>query len=120
VLGYQHSTKFVEDGELIGVGMVHPAGGSWLAFRLDPEKAKVAAGFDYFAIGVPDESSLRELAAHFDELGEHHGGVHRASHGWILPYLHDPNGHEVRFYTIQEHTSHDPTQTMREEHASRF
>jgi len=34
--------------------------------------------------------------------------VHRASLGWILPLLHDPDGHEVRFYTIQHHTSLDP------------
>jgi hypothetical protein len=30
--------------------------------------------------------------------------VHFASIGWILPLLHDPDGHEVRFYTIEHHT----------------
>src|SRR5579863_9544150 len=81
VLGYQRSTEFVEEGELKGIGMVHPAGGPGIAFRLDPEKARAAAGFDFFSIGVPDQTTLRELAAHLDELGERHGGVHRASHG---------------------------------------
>ena len=28
--------------------------------------------------------------------------------GWILPELHDPDGHEVRFYTHQHHTELDP------------
>jgi hypothetical protein len=34
--------------------------------------------------------------------------VHWASIGWILPELHDPDGHEVRFYTLQHHTELDP------------
>jgi hypothetical protein len=45
--------------------------------------------------------------------------VHFASIGWILPLLHDPDGHEVRFYTVQHHTDldddvvtvHDPRET---------
>src|SRR5580700_11664239 len=38
-------------------------------------------------------------------------GVHWASIGWILPELHDPDGHEVRFYTIQDHTELDPARS---------
>ncbi|MGV9834816.1 hypothetical protein ACWDUL_11550 [Nocardia niigatensis] len=30
--------------------------------------------------------------------------VHFATIGWILPELHDPDGHEVRFYTVEFHT----------------
>jgi hypothetical protein len=45
-------------------------------------------------------------------LGEQHAGVHWASIGWILPELHDPDGHEVRFYTIQHHTELDPGAVM--------
>jgi hypothetical protein len=53
-------------------------------------------------------------------LGETHAGVHFASIGWILPMLHDPDGHEVRFYTVEQHTEaggdavttiHDPRET---------
>ena len=35
------------------------------------------------------------------------GGVHRASIGWILPEVLDPDGHALRFYTMEHHT--DPT-----------
>ena len=35
--------------------------------------------------------------------------MHVASTGWILPLLHDPDGHEVRFYTIAHHTERDPS-----------
>jgi hypothetical protein len=30
--------------------------------------------------------------------------VQTATFGWILPMLHDPDGHEIRFSTISSHT----------------
>jgi hypothetical protein len=42
---------------------------------------------------------MDQLAARLTALGEQHAGVHWASIGWILPHLHDPDGHEIRFYT---------------------
>jgi catechol 2,3-dioxygenase-like lactoylglutathione lyase family enzyme len=107
-LGYQVHMEFVEQGRLMGVGLSHPNGGPPLALRLDPERARAAAGFDYFSIGVPDKDAIDRLAAGLTRLGEPHAGVHWASIGWILPELHDPDGHEVRFYTIQHHTELDP------------
>jgi hypothetical protein len=67
-----------------------------------------AAGFDYFSIGVADKAAIDDLAARLTRLGESHAGVHWASIGWILPLVHDPDGHEVRFYTHQQHTEHAP------------
>jgi len=107
-LGYEVAAEFVEDGQLMGCALAHSNGGPPLALRLDPDRARAAAGFDYFAIGVPSRDAIEELAAHLTTLGEEHAGVQRASLGWILPYLHDPDGHEVRFYTHQHHTDHDP------------
>jgi catechol-2,3-dioxygenase len=107
-LGYQVTAEIVEGGKLMGCALAHPNGGPRLALRLDPDRARAAAGFDYFAIGVPSREAIEELAAHLTTLGEEHAGVHRASLGWILPHLHDPDGHEVRFYTHQHHTDHDP------------
>jgi len=107
-LGYQVQMEFVEQGKLMGLAMVHPNGGPGFALRLDPERAAAAAGFDYFAIGVPDQAAITALAARLDELGESHAGVHYASIGWILPELHDPDGHEVRFYTTVHHTDASP------------
>lgn len=101
LFGYQVQMEFVEEGVLRGLALQHPAGGQQLALRLDPQRAEAAAGFDYFAIGVPDEASIRSLAGHLTALGEQHVGVHWATIGWILPMLHDPDGHEVRFSTQQ-------------------
>jgi catechol 2,3-dioxygenase-like lactoylglutathione lyase family enzyme len=130
-LGYQVSVEFVERGRLMGLAMRHPNGGPELALRLDPERAAVAAGFDYFAIGVPDQAAINDLANRLTALGESHAGVHFATVGWILPMLHDPDGHEVRFYTTEHHTQapddgvttiHDPRETAerreREHHAT--
>ncbi|TYK50550.1 VOC family protein [Actinomadura decatromicini] len=107
-LGYEVDIEFVEQGTLMGYAMRHPAGGPMLALRLDPERAVAAAGFDYFAIGVPGKSAIEELAARLTALGESHAGVHFATIGWILPELHDPDGHEVRFYTTAHHTDTGP------------
>ena len=107
-LGYQVRIEFVEQGRLMGYALSHPNGGPPLALRLDPERARAAAGFDYFAIGVPDKDAIDQLAARLTGLGEQHAGVHWATIGWILPQLHDPDGHEVRFYTHQHHTEPEP------------
>ena len=103
-LGYQVQLEFVEQGRLMGYTLAHPNGGPQLALRLNPERARAAAGFDYFAIGVPDREAIDRLAARLTGLGEQHAGVHWASIGWILPHLHDPDGHEIRFYTVTHHT----------------
>jgi len=107
-LGYRVAAEFVEQGTLMGYSMAHPAGGPSLGLRLDPDRARAAAGFDYFAIGVPDQAAIEALAARLTGLGEEHAGVHWASLGWILPELHDPDGHEVRFYTMEHHRQLDP------------
>jgi catechol 2,3-dioxygenase-like lactoylglutathione lyase family enzyme len=119
-LGYDVQVEFVEQGALMGYGLGHPAGGPDLGLRLDPDRARAAAGFDYFAIGVPDKAAMEALARRLDGLGQPHAGVHRASLGWILPEVLDPDGHALRFYTIAHHTDvvpgetatiHDPRET---------
>jgi len=107
-LGYRLTEEFHEHGELRGIGMEHPNGGPALALRLDPERARTAAGFDFFSIGAPDEDTIRALAERLTNLGEEHADVHPATFGWILPMLHNPDGHEVRFYTVEHHTEPDP------------
>jgi catechol 2,3-dioxygenase-like lactoylglutathione lyase family enzyme len=98
--GYEVLIDFVEDGVRMGVSMRHPNGGPDLALRRDPERARAAAGFDYFAIGVPGHDAIEALAARLEELGDAHDGVHRTPVGWVLLGLRDPDGHDVRFYTV--------------------
>jgi hypothetical protein len=86
---------------------VAPNGGPDLALRLDPERAVAAAGFDYFSIAVADKPAMEALANRFSTLGDDHGGVRLAGIGWVLPLLHDPDGHEVRFYANEQHKASD-------------
>ena len=99
-LGYEVMIDFVEEGVRMGVSMRHPNGGPDLALRCDPPRAEAAAGFDYFAIGVPGKDAIDALAAVFDANGDAHDGVHRTPVGWVLLGLEDPDGHSVRFYTV--------------------
>jgi len=99
-LGYQVMMEFVEDGVCMGVAMEHPNGGPSLALRFDPDRARAAAGFDYFAIGAPGHGAIEALAARLTTLGVDHEPVQRTPVGWVLLGVHDPDGHEVRFYTV--------------------
>ena len=99
-LGYEVMHEFVEDGVRMGIAMVHPNGGPDFAIRLDPERARAAAGFDYFAIGVPGHEAIDALAAALTDRGDHHDGVCRTPVGWVLLGVQDPDGHHVRFYTV--------------------
>jgi len=103
-LGYRPTIRFTRHGRATGLVMAHPNGGPMLGFVLDPVRAARASGFDYFSIGVPDKAAIEQLADHLSALGEKHAGVHFATAGWILPETHDPDGHEVRFYTTDHHT----------------
>jgi len=97
-LGYATQMQFKEHGTLMGVAMGHPQGGPPLALRLDPDLARRSAGFDFFAVGVPDEPTIHALADMFTDSGDNHAGVQRTPIGWVLTGVHDPDGHEVRFY----------------------
>lgn len=110
--GYRVVVEFREGDRLTGVSLDHPNGGPGLALVEAAELAKASAGFDYFAIGVPDRAAMLALADHLTALGDAHAGVHFATLGWILPLLHDPDGHEVRLYTQESHTDLDPDHVL--------
>ncbi|MFE6649959.1 VOC family protein [Nocardioides sp. NPDC057772] len=103
-LGYVTLIEFTKRGRTTGITMRHPNGGPLIGFVLDPDLATRASGFDYFSIGVRDKADLEKLAQRLAGFGEENAGVHFATIGWILPGTHDPDGHEVRFYTNDHHT----------------
>lgn len=69
-LGFELAVEFVEEGQLMGLLLRHPSGGPDLALRLDPARAEAAAGFEFFAIGVPDKECIEALAERLTNLGE--------------------------------------------------
>lgn len=84
-LGYQLGSEFVEQGVLMGIGLVHPAGGPDNALHLGPERSAGLGDFDFFSIGVPDKASNELLAERLTGLGEAHAGVYFAGIGWTSP-----------------------------------
>lgn len=94
---------FVEDGVLMGVAMSSQDGSLELALRQDSVRAKALAGFDPFALAVPTHSDLQQWRDRLDRLGEPHGGIVVGHIGWVIAGVHDPNGIEVRLYTVERH-----------------
>ena len=75
-LGYRAAIEFVEQGTLTGIAMSHPNGGPEFALRLDPARAQAAAGFDYFAIGVPSKEAIEDLGpAHLARRAARRGAL---------------------------------------------
>jgi hypothetical protein len=72
-----------------------------LAARHDPRRAAALAGFDPIALGVPTHADLEAWVSRLDALGQPHGGIVTGHRGWVLVGLHDPDGIEVRLYTIE-------------------
>ncbi len=100
VLGFVPDIDFVEDGTLMGVAMHDPGGTVRLALRHDPQRAAAFAGFDPIAFGAPGTAELEAWRSRLDELGEPHGGIGAGHDGSMLAGLHDPDGIEVRLYTV--------------------
>jgi catechol-2,3-dioxygenase len=102
VLGFQTEIEFVEEGVLMGVAMRDAANSLHLAFRSAPERAAALAGFDPIAVAVADRSELEAWARHLDELNQPNGGIVAGHIGWVIVGLTDPDGVEVRLYTLED------------------
>jgi catechol 2,3-dioxygenase-like lactoylglutathione lyase family enzyme len=100
VLDFALELEFVEDGVLMGVAMGDPSGTVRLGLRCDPDRAKAMAGFDPIAIGIPTAADLDAWRDRLTEAGEKHDGIVSGHTGRVLVGLHDPDGIEVRMYTL--------------------
>lgn len=103
VLGLEVDIEFVEDDTLMGVAMNDPGRSVCVALRLDPDLARAIKGFDPVAFAVATHADLLEWRARLDALDEPHGGVVTGHQGWALTGLHDPDGLELRLYTVERH-----------------
>ena len=86
----------------MGVALRDPEGSVCLAARHDPTRAAALAGFDPITLAVEDRGDL-ETWQRLDDLGERHGGIVAGREGWALVGLHDPDGIEIRLYTLESH-----------------
>ncbi len=104
-LGYRPVIEFRKRGRRTGwCWFTRPEDPS-SAWSLAPRRPTRRPGSTTSPSACPTGRASTSLADHFTALGEQHAGVQFASIGWILPRLHDPDGHEVRFYTVESHTT---------------
>lgn len=99
VLGFEVGTEFIEDGTLMGVALLDPAGSVQVALRLDAARAGALSGFDAIALAGPTRAGVQTWRQRLDDLGQPHGGIvtgHRG--GSVLIGLRDPDGIEIRLY----------------------
>src|SRR5260370_9856218 len=97
-LGYRAAIEFIEQGTLMGIAMRHPNGGPEFALRLDPARAEAAAGFDYFAIGVPSKEAIEDLAARLTSLADPHAGGPLSAIARVSTHLRPPPAPQGRLY----------------------
>lgn len=108
VLGLTVDIEFVEDCVLMGVALRDAGDTLSIALRHDPGRAAALSGFDPVAVGVPTRADLEAWQRRLDDLGQPNGGVVEGHQGWALIGLHDPDGLEVRLYTLERHDGRTP------------
>ena len=86
------------DGVVRGVSY-RSVGDLALALREQPDAARGAAGFDFFAMMVRGRPDVEHWCARLDALGVAHSEIIDAPIGSILSF-HDPDGIELRFYSL--------------------
>jgi catechol 2,3-dioxygenase-like lactoylglutathione lyase family enzyme len=84
---------FVEEGQLMGVALRAPGSDPEIALRREPERAAALAGFNPVALADRSRAELEEQQ--FD-----HGPITNGHLGWV-PGFHDPDGIEIRPYTLE-------------------
>lgn len=86
----------------MGVALRDQGGTLQLALRARPDLAQHMAGFDPIALAVPT-GRLGEVVHSVGRVGRGARRHRLWSVGWVLVGLCDPDGIEVRLYTVDSH-----------------
>ena len=98
LLGYEKEFPFKAEKSVTGWALCHPNGGPAVTLIEDAARARSCSGFPLFAFGVPDEATVRGIAARCDARGIPHGGVQPAMVKVKLPFVQGPDGILFGFY----------------------
>jgi catechol 2,3-dioxygenase-like lactoylglutathione lyase family enzyme len=120
LLGYEKEFPFKAEGSIIGWALRHAQGGPALTLIADAGRARACRGFPLFAFGVPDEATVRRIAARLDARGISHGGVQPALVKVKLPFVEGPDGILFGFYvrdmtSLADHPPSSPSGNSQEE-----
>lgn len=93
-------TEFRDDEDGVVRGVVYRALGDLvLSLRENGAAAQGVAGFDPFAIMLRGRADIDFWAQRLESLGVEHAPIIAAEIGFIMSF-HDPDGLELRFYTL--------------------
>jgi catechol 2,3-dioxygenase-like lactoylglutathione lyase family enzyme len=98
LLGYEKEFAFEAEASVTGWALRHKNGGPSVTLIEDAARARACRGFPLFAFGVPDEATVRDIAARLDARGTAHGGVQPALVKVKLPFVAGPDGIQFGFY----------------------
>jgi catechol 2,3-dioxygenase-like lactoylglutathione lyase family enzyme len=108
LLGYEKEFPFRDGAAVTGWALRHPGGGPALTLIEDAARATACSGFPLFAFGVPDEATVRSIAARLDERRIAHGGVQPALVAVKLPFVEGPDGILFGFYVTGDRPAPPP------------
>lgn len=91
-----------QDGTRYAMILEVPGLGTRLELRLDPEAAERQRGFNPVIIAVQDRSALQAWADYLDGAGIEHSPVLAAIQAWLVVFV-DPDGRQLRLYTLEMH-----------------
>jgi catechol 2,3-dioxygenase-like lactoylglutathione lyase family enzyme len=100
VLGFEQEIEFLEEGVLMGLALHHPRSDVRFAVGRARERTEAWEGFDPVAFAVSTRTELEAWLEYFDAEGIEHGPVMNGHVGRVVAF-HDPDGIEVRLYTLE-------------------
>ena len=110
VFGAQELTKLThkdDNGEVYARVVQIPGFQPMVELWISAASAKAQAGYDFLTLAVKDRAALDSWSKYLDSLGIDHSGILTAIDSWLLVFE-DPDGHRMRFYSLEEHPiTHD-------------
>ena len=102
VLGFEPFKEWPDDEGIVRGVSYRAMGGLSLALREHADAATGITGFDPLAMMLRGKDDIDHWAARLDELGVPHSVPLQIPIGWMM-WFDDPDGLQLRFYTLDEH-----------------
>lgn len=110
VFGAQVLSKLTHkdpNGDVYAIVLQIPGFQPMVELWVSAASAKAQAGYDFLTLAVKDRGALGSWSKHLDDLGIEHSDILTAIDSWLL-VVEDPDGHRMRFYSLEEHPiTHD-------------
>ncbi len=95
------------DGKVYAMVLQIPGFQPMVELWISAESAKAQSGYDFLTLAVKDRAALDMWSKHLDDLKIEHSDILTAIDSWLLVFE-DPDGHRMRFYSLEEHAiTHD-------------